>query len=333
MARVWASGFEMGSTDFLDTNNVGSISTAQTPGVWSTYSYAGATNANFGQFRLLTVTNEYYIGFRLNPTSFGNNRIMGLLDAAGVSQCTLSMDSSGFLLAVRGANGATTIGTSTVPLSVSRWVYIECHIIIDDTVGVFEVKVDGVQVINFTGGDTKASTTTANATFMGLAGSNGLFMDDMYINDTTTSTNNGYSGDLAIKSYAVNAAGDVTGLSRGGADSGSNFGQVDERPANDATDYVGSTTVDLYDLYNIPDTVGIGSIQSVTLWLKAQKNDAGSASIAPMLKSGAVENTAADQPLSNSWAYYYKVYSIDPTDSGNWTSPKLDALQVGVKVR
>jgi len=125
----------------------------------------------------------------------------------------------------------------------------------------------------------------------------------------------------------------VTQLSRGGADSGTNWGQVDERPPNDATDYVFSSTVNQYDLYNIPDLTGFGSVQAATLWLRAQKDDAGSALIAPMIKSGAVENQAADQALPTSWAFLQKVYNIDPTDSAAWTVAKINALQIGAKAR
>jgi hypothetical protein len=156
------------------------------------------------------------------------------------------------------------------------------------------------------------------------------YVDDLWVNDTTGAQNTGFSGDIRVAAYIPNAAGDVTGLTPTG---GANYTNVDERPPNDATDIVSATGTTLYDLYHVPNTSGVGTVQAVTLWLRAQKSDAGAKSIAHKLKSASTEDTGADLTLSTTWAYYGKVYNVDPTDSVAWTAGKVDALQIGAKAR
>jgi hypothetical protein len=117
-----------------------------------------------------------------------------------------------------------------------------------------------------------------------------------------------------------------------------NYDYVNENPPNDATDYVFDSVVNDYDLYNIPSTQWT-TVAAVVLPLRAQKSDAGAANIAHMTKydtdaSGTAdtENTGADVALSTSWAYHTKYYNRQP-DATAWSVAKVNALQVGAKVR
>jgi hypothetical protein len=326
LARLFMTGFETGST-----SPFAGVNTAQKRGAWSTYSCVG----NTGPSQLFTTgVAEFYVGVGFYMSSIsGGTQFLTFYNMNANLAFRLSIDAAGHILAVRG--DGSTRATSSLTLTTATWYYVQTHVKIDDSTGLCEVLVDGTQFINLTGDDTRSDATTngEKVNRVGFSDSGNYYVDDLYFNDTTGSQNNGYSGDTRVAAYIPNAAGDSTGLTRGGTDSGNNYGQVDERPPNDGTDYVFGTDTSSYDLYNLPATSGVSTVQGVQLWVRAAKSDAGAASIALMLKSGGTEDQQADQALSTSYGYFYKTYDVDPTDSVAWTAAKVDGLQIGIKSR
>lgn len=330
MARIFQTGFEAGSSGIFNiAAGNGSIGSSTTRGSWSTYAWnCESTRA---EASLDSSVTEFYFGIGFRVTGVGRT-LIGFKSPTSTEQLTFKISAASFLEVRLGSDSGTILGTGTKILSLSTWYYLEGHVTIHDSTGTVEAKIDGVQDINLTGQDTRndASSGSVDRLFVREAS---VIVDDIYVNSTTGTQNTGYSNDVRISAYIPNAAGTTTGLSRGGSDSGSNYGQVDERPPNDSTDYVYDSVVDDFDLYGLPNTSGVTSVQAVTTWIKAQKNDAGAASIAHMLRSGGTNDTGSDVALSTSWTYYRKNYNVDPTDSNAWTTGKLDALEVGVKVR
>lgn len=103
-------------------------------------------------------------------------------------------------------------------------------------------------------------------------------------------------------------------------------------------EYVSESTVDQYDLYNL-NTTQWSDVAGVVWFARAKKDDAGSGAVAPVLKydtnangSADTENTATEQGLGTTYRYFVHYYSQQP-DATAWTDDKVDALQVGVKVR
>lgn len=338
MARVWQSGFEVGHKDCLDLGAGGAIESTTTRGSWSQYSWhtdGSSGEASFGGAQL----SEWYCGLGFYRTA----NVAHFLEFRNVNASLaveLTINGSFFIEAKLGRDG-TILATGATAVTVNSWHFVECRFKIADAGGVIEVKLDGVTQFTFSG-DTRYDAAANGDKFTSIVlgeTTNTCYYDDVWVNDTTGTRNIGYSGDVRIKAYIPNAAGDVTGMSRGGTDSGSNYGQVDERPPNDVTDYVTAAGTSLYDLYNIPNTSGVDTVQAVTLWLRAQKSDAGAKNVAHVLKydtdaSGTAdtENVGSDVALSTSWAYYGKVYNDDPGATA-WSAAKIDALQVGAKAR
>lgn len=338
MALLFATGFEGGSTRVCNVDGSGST-TGTTHGSWSTYAYNDNAVGNLC-FSVSPVT-EFYYGMAVywvnTPT---NGRIFCWFQSpSGTDQIRL-VTAAGQYLAVQ--RGGTTIGTGTQILQTSHWYYIEVHGVIHDTTGSVEVRIDGVTDISLSGIDTRNDATYATVDRVRF-GSDGnslqKYIDDIYFCDTTGGVNDTWLGDIQVPGLSPTAAGDHTALSRGGTDSGANWSQVDEKPPNDATDYVYGSTVDTYDLYGLGNTVTTGTVHGLVCWTWAAKDDAGFGKIANVLKydtdaSGTAdtEYTGGDHALSTTWDYYRDVYDQQP-DSTAWTTAKLDALQVGVKVR
>jgi hypothetical protein len=326
----------MGNADGpLNLENAGSVVTTTTRGAWSAYAYQ--TNGASAQGSWLSSVSEFYLGFGFNHTGTGGFLYLTSQNG-GAGGVNIQLDiTAGHAICWRLGFNGTIIDTGTTVLSTNVWYFIELHAVIHDTTGSIEVKINGTSEFNHTNTDTRADAA-ANGNLVNqikIGPISAAYYDDLYVNDTSGAQNTGYSGDTRWSAYIPNASGDNTGLTRGGSDSGTNWGQVDERPPNDATDYVFGTGTTVYDLYNIPNTSAVATVQSVTLWLRAQKSDAGAKNIATVIKSGATptETVGSDVALSTSWTYYNKIYNNEPVDNVAWTAAKLDALQIGAKAR
>jgi len=345
MARILQTGFEPGHMSIFDiTSNQGTMNTSTTAGAWSAYSHSGGPNPDV--ISLASSVSEIYFGFRWRMDMIAPGYDVISFESPNATQNgTMNMTAGGKMEWRTGSRAGTLLGTGGLTFSINTWYYIEGHYVINDTTGSIETKVNGtVDIGPLTSQDTRNDAAangdkTDRVRLGGFGGSNHGFTDDLYVNDTTGSRNIAYSGDIRVSAYIPNAAGDVTGMSRGGADSGSNYGQIDERPPNDATDYVAAAGTSLYDLYNIPNTSGVDTVQAVVLWLRAQKSDAGAKNVAHVLKydtnadgTADTENVGSDVALSTTWAYYRKIYNDDP-GAAAWNAQKIDALQVGAKAR
>jgi hypothetical protein len=341
MARLFETGFEQQSLAIGDITPLGGNFSGISPATRGSWSLVGY-NVSGGMISFGASVSDFYFGHGFLAQTSGFKHDLAFYSPNGTSNIELVFNAANKLEYKLGRDG-TVLATSTTILTAGVWYYIEGHIVIHDTTGSLELRINEVveSSMSVSGIDTRndaaANGDKCDRFYMGDGGTQ---LDDIYINDTTGSVNNGYSGDIAVIGVAPNAAGDNTGLTRGGADSGSNWGQVDEIPPNDATDYVFGTDTSSYDLYNLPAVSSIlATVQSVRLWTKAQKSGAGSASLAHVVKydtdaSGTADTEAvgSDVALSTGWAYYAKEYDQQP-DATNWSPAKVDALQVGVKSR
>jgi hypothetical protein len=341
MAVIFAEQSETGSLGgWIITSEYMALRTSPTAGPWSTYSLEGV-NGGFSHFDALwdAAVGTFYGQARINPfDGVGAGRYtLKFVSPNNVVNFTIRMDSD-LKMKVYWGDTATFLGSGSLVHEQGQWYYYQFYAKIHDTTGEVTVKIDGTTDLTLTGQDTRADAGAGGDTCDRIHVYGQSVFDDVIINDTTDTDNVSYPDNLGIEALMPSAAGDNTGLSRGGTDSGANWSQVEERPPNDATDYVFDSVVNDYDLYNLPSTQWT-SVAAVVLPIRAQKSDAGAASIAHMVKvdtdaSGTAdtENQGADIAMSNSWIYHTKYYNRQPGPT-SWTPAKVNALQAGVKVR
>lgn len=325
--RICQCGFETGHASAWDASNT-TVNSATTRGTWSGYSGRNGTSSWDAS------VSEFYAAFGYLSNNSGNLAVCEFKSPNGNINIDIRQDATAGKFQLR-RNG-TVLGTGTTTYATGVWYFMEFHLVIHDTTGVYEMRINGqTEIAAATSQDTRADAGANGdkCDRLLIGGDSNQFFDDIMVNDTTGSFNTSWVGDQRISVYIPNAAGDSTGLTRGGTDSGSNYGQVDERPPNDVTDYVYGTDTTSKDLYNIPNTSGVSDVSGVKLYLRAQKSDAGSGNIAHLIKSGSTEDVGSDVGLSTSWAAYAKLYDHDPTDSAVWSASKINALQIGAKSR
>jgi len=155
--------------------------------------------------------------------------------------------------------------------------------------------------------------------------------DDLRINSTAGSVNNGRPGDEAIRLVVPTGAGDLTQLSRGGTDSGANWSQVDEVPPTGGTDYVHGASAGLCDLY-ATDDFPVSAISAIAVLGQVANSDGAGGSVALPTKTGAGQSDGSAFALTLTWTIQTRLLETDPADGGAWTAAKLAGLQLGAKV-
>jgi hypothetical protein len=241
---------------------------------------------------------------------------------------------------VRVYRGTTEIASGgTVP--ATGFVCIEAHLIVHNTTGVVTVWVNGVQVINFTGNTRSSSVNQVTEIRVGLnkiaqSGSGAVItdsvrLDDLAINDTTGSVNNGQicqggiyplfpSADTADKDFARSAGSD-------------NYLLVNSRPPDDDTTYVQGVNSGDLDLYTIQSLSGQGQIDAVTVLTRMKSVGGSGAKGAPTILSGGTASVGSQGQFGNVYAYHSQTWERDPNTTATWSYTAIASLQIGVTVQ
>lgn len=179
-----------------------------------------------------------------------------------------------------------------------------------------------------------------------------VHLDDLAVNDTAGTVQNGLPGPGNIVHLRPDSAGDANGFATavgGTAGAANNYTRVAETTPDDATTYnettaTGTTTVDDYNLSS-PATAGINADDLITLvqvGARIGSNAATAASLVYRLKAqaaGTVSESASVSVALNGWATHKAAAPfvpqltsyVNPQTSTAWTRAALDTAQVGVR--
>jgi len=121
----------------------------------------------------------------------------------GTDQLTVDINLNGFVEVRRGGVAGTVLATSTVAVAANTWHYLEGQVTIHNTAGAWNISVDGSPVLSATAQNTRSSANNyANQVALNYNstsdGGIGVTWDDLYVFDTTGTTNNAMRGDSRI---------------------------------------------------------------------------------------------------------------------------------------
>jgi len=255
-------------------------------------------------------------------------------------QVYLRMNNDGTLSAHNG-NSDALYGYTSAALQDDTWVYVEFKWVIHASSGSLVIRFNNQQVYSFTG-DTlpdpvgyTAEWTSVRVRGAGWAASGSATMDvdDLYLLDLTGSYNTDFWGDTTVAALHPNAAGNSAQWSRGGSDSGTNYGQVNETDPNGDTNYIYTTTAGNVDLYNFPSTVTGAVINGVQVVAVAKKGDTGVASIAAQARESSSDYThGAPLGIASNTVYGTFVFPYDRMPAGGaWSESGFNAVEWGIK--
>ena len=274
------------------------------------------------------------------PTTASNTLIMGiaLKSHSGSGGWVLSIGSnvitsSSMASAMRLTVDGTNYDSSTGLIYDDIWNFVEVKTTFGSS-GNIAVRLNGVPVPGISD-LTGANTGTKPSYTRTDPGSwvSGIYTDDYYVCDGTGSVNNDFLGDVRVETLKPNGSGSYTQWSRGGTDSGTNWGQVDEDLADDA-DYVttsGAGNKDLYSMSDLSTSIG-GTVLGVQVNFRAKKSDSGTRGVCPVFMSGASEADGTTfGTIATDWMWFHDIREDKPGGTG-WTIGEVNSMEAGVKV-
>lgn len=211
--------------------------------------------------------------------------------------------------------------------------YIEAEF--DLVAGIIRIWVDGVLVASKTG-ITFAQTTCDFVVFGGNSNADpicGVRMQDIYVNDTTGSTNNGREGDVAITGVRPTAVGtyDTDGAVVGAATA---WQATNEGVPDDDTSYIELASSGQKRSVNFADLAAIYSslpVRCVTGIFRARKDDAGDNQLRVFLYRGGSVVNGATVVQSTSYSILRASAGVDPSGGGTLTGTLASLIEAGVE--
>ena len=356
MSRIWTCGFEMQSV-VTEVEGV----TAGSPAISTTTVRSGAAalqiaslvsaTAKYVRFNYAAASSlvDYYGRTYLHivtlPTA--ENRIIGWSSGA-TFLAWLTLDSGG-LLRLYDEDGA--IGSASAALSLNTWYRVEMQFNTAPAAGsmIIAARIDGTE---FAGATNRSISVGGDGFRVGgnlnsEAQTTGeWYFDDCAVNNVSGTVQNTYPGAGSIVHMHPDAAGDTALWGRGGTDSGSDWGQVDEITPNDVTDYlIGDVAADIVDLNMEAASVrGIGASDTITLVevvARVTGATATACSHAERIESQASGTVFAGTTTTLATTTWFTnddvnprrgqcVSYTDPQGGGAWTPALLDTAQVGI---
>ena len=321
MARIFIDGFESGSHDMWDAENNATVISSTGLDMDGSYCLDLSNTTEYAR-KDITADDEMYFAFLYRHTS------------ASYTTCLLSVAKAGTLLlqlvclstsgTVVARSSSTLLETSSKVLNINTTYLIEVRLKVADSGGRFEVKVDGLQVIDFTG-DTKPGADTqfdqVRLGFNGTAYSGVAYFDNLILDDA------GWIGDTKIQAVVPTAGGNSTGWA---ASAGSNFACVDEIPPSDA-DYVSINAVDITDTYAAGNLVGsIDSIKCVQVQSRARTEGAPTpTNLKLVVRSGTTDYFSGDKAVPAAEKGSHHLWETDPNTAVAWLEAGVNAMEIG----
>lgn len=309
------------------------------------YEYVAAANVGSAQARTGTYSGYGTFGKAVNPT--GTTCIVGLgwratgggsyivigkggFGSTSYWQISLTVEGTGALTVKR--NDSTTIATAPAgTFKLNVWNHLEFKVVVHDSTGTVDVKVNGATVLSGTGLDTQGVAATGWDTVEFRAQSVAYF-DDIYLCDGNGSQNNDFLGECRVVTM-LPSTGNGSNTDFTCSSSTDHGALVDEAAPNDDTDYVYSSTVNHVDSWNYPALGYTGTIKGVQMSLSAKKTDSGTRAIAAVTRPASTNRVhGTNHYLGTSYAYWMSIWELNPEDSAAWEVADVDGAEFGAKV-
>lgn len=237
--------------------------------------------------------------------------------------------------------GNTSVAQATECFAVNTEVRIEWRLLVDETSGVFTLKLNGGDILSYAGNTKGANMESIRTVFLGgYTVENRGYYDDVAINDTVDdgSGNNTWVGPGSIRLLRPKAVGNYTNFAPSDGVS-QNWEMVRERPYGSASYVISDTpeNIDTYKVEQLEADLGI-EVESEGFEIKAVQTllvamwAEGLQKAQRVLRSGAVDNLGNEITLVNAYVRHRdEIFSVSPFTSSKWTVEELDDLEIGVK--
>lgn len=250
-----------------------------------------------------------------------------LLTTAAGNVVSLSMNASN-QIQVNTASGV--IGTLTLPTTPNTaFNYYEIKVFVNGASSTVEVHVNGA--VDLASTVTNCGTTPVGAIGITIDGSSSIFLDDIYVCDTTGTANNTFLGDIRVETLWPTSDGAHTQWT---PDAGvTHYTEVDDTTPDGDTTFVSDTTVGDRDSYGFGDLAELtGTIFGVQRNIYARKDNTATKQICGVTRPGTTDHDGATVTLASSYGYFSEILETNPDTAAAWTISEVNATEHGVKV-
>lgn len=230
--------------------------------------------------------------------------------------------------------GSTTLASSSY-FPFAAWVYVEFKVEVLNSGGSYELRVDGVSEASGSAlqtADTGSDGWDNWATRWASGLSNLVRIDDIYVLDSSGTTNNDFLGACIVEGIVPDAEGAAADWGvQGFADNSQN---INDLTTND-TRYNKSDTNGNQDLYSFGNLAEIdGTVYGVQLGAQLGMADVGSRVVKTQYRDPdtTVSDLTSHTVNSTNYDEFIDVLEVNPNGSTTWTISDLDDGQFGVEV-
>jgi len=229
--------------------------------------------------------------------------------------------------------GSTTLHTFVDPyarLLEDRWVWIEADVTLSNTVGTWEVWINGEKIIDISGLDNQNSADGPEIDY--YKWSTGTLTNarigSVYSMDATGLTNNAVTGPWDIEMIKPDGDGNRTDFT---PDSGlTNWEMVDELVLDEDTTFVEGSVVGDDDLYTYEDLVSsFDTIYGVQVSSMLKKTAGGERLVRQLTRSNTDEAESVSQGVPIDYSRNQGIFETDPQGGAAWTVARVNAAEFG----
>jgi hypothetical protein len=221
----------------------------------------------------------------------------------------------------------------------NAWNYLEMGgLLIDDTSGYVEVRVNTVPVISIVSTNTGPVLQAFNSYMVGYQEDVGLgqsqtdvLWDDLYLTDNQGSYNTSYLGNVRVQTQVP--ASNSSSISWSAFPALTPNWEAASNEDIDDTSYVYSSIVDDYDLYNITPILNSPQVFGITVRGAYRQTDATQRSVANLIESGSDQAEGTEFFTPSTFSFSSDVFETDPATDIPWVYTDINLLKIGPKLK
>jgi hypothetical protein len=274
--------------------------------------------------------------------------LLGFYDAVSdAQQICFSFEQNGVIKVWQGPPGPSGVVLCTSVAGVfqeDQWFHCESSPVIANSSGSLEIRINTVPVVQLVGADTQ---NTANAYFdsvflgayttndnVSISSSHPVVFDDMFVNDTTGSSNNTWQGNLRVKTQFMIANGATDNFTIGGSSPAATQWQSVLNQVLDDTKYVYSGNAGDIDLFTPDPNLNAPFVRAVQVRMGLRQDDATQRVARALLRIGGTNYVGSvDQYTNQTYTFYKERWQLSPATGTSFTGTEVNGLQAGVKVQ
>lgn len=267
-----------------------------------------------------------------NLPSTNDNNYFQFRDNANNPIITLCFQSDGSISIRRGGIAGTLLAASDSVITAGTFHHIEFKVTVDTVVGEFEMRVNGITLLQLTNINLSA-LPVANGVF----GRNSdvqaatMFIDDVVVWDDQGTYNNDFLGPVRV--MTLYASGDGVPQDWTPVGAGTAYQAINQTVPDDDTSYIGTDVINEVATLTLPTLPPeVATVTGVYIPALSRIDAAGVGELLVSMVSVAAELMGGSStPLTPSYTYWPFTFDYDPNANAYWTKSTFEAAKVKIK--